>query len=149
MDGTDATVAAALESVLKLCAEGACDISHAELTDAIAICGAHTPGLTSALKLYTLEFKGTSVYKALNEALRSKARAKCAPFERYTRMLMHAMLAAPVFEGTKVYRGVRGDLRSAHKKGAVVTWPGFTSCTCSLEVQQNEQLSKDTRTRSS
>ena len=160
LDKPDATLAVALARVVEMCAEATCAISATELAVAIAVCdasgadaavysdrvrsrGARTPGGIAALQMYTLEFRGPSVFAALNEALRSKVRAKCAPFRRYIWMLMHAMREAPAFEGPTVYRGVREDredLRPTYKKGRTVTWHGFSSCTSSLEVLQSEQF---------
>jgi len=157
LDKPDATLAVALARVVAMCAENTCAISATELAVAIAVCdasgadaavysdrvrgrGSRTPGGIAALQMYTLEFRGTSVFEALNEALRSKLRSKCAPFRRYIWMLMHAMREAPAFEGPTVYRGVREDLRSTYKKGRTVTWHGLSSCTSSLEVLQSEQF---------
>ncbi|NDC43241.1 MAG: hypothetical protein EBZ77_17120, partial [Chitinophagia bacterium] len=157
LDKPDETLAVALARVVAMCAENTCAISATELAVAIAVCdasgadaavysdrvrgrGSRTPGGIAALQMYTLEFRGTSVFEALNEALRSKLRSKCAPFRRYIWMLMHAMREAPAFEGPTVYRGVREDLRSTYKKGRTVTWHGFSSCTSSLEVLQSEQF---------
>ena len=152
----DATLAAALARVVAMCAEGACAVSRTELDVSIAVCDAsgvdaamysdrvrgrasRTPGGIAALQMYTLEFSGKSVYEALNEALRSKERAKCAPYRRYIWMLMHAMREAPEFDGQAVYRGVRADLRATYKKGRTVTWHQFSSCTSTIEVLQSEQ----------
>jgi TPR repeat protein len=152
----DPTLAVALARVLVMCEEGkegACAISATELAVSIAS-GAdaavysdrvrsresRTRGGIAALQMYTLEFSGTSVFEALNEALRSKVRAKCAPFRWYIWMLMHAMREAPAFDVATVYRGVREDLRATYKKGRTVTWHGFSSCTTSLGVLQSEQF---------
>ena len=155
LDEPDATLAVALARVAALCAEGDCAISATELAVSIAVCdasgadtslysdrvrGSRTAGGIAALQMYTLEFRGTSVFAALNEALRSKVRARCAPFRRYIWMLMHAMREAPAFDGATIFRGVREDLRATYKKGRTVTWSGFSSCTSSLEVLQNEQF---------
>jgi TPR repeat protein len=155
LDKPDPTLAVALARVLALCMEGACEISATELAVAIAVCdasgadavvysdrarGSRTSGGIAALQMYSLEFTGTSVFEALNEALRSKVRAKCALFRRYIWMMMHAMREAPAFEGATVYRGVREDLRTTYKKGRTVTWHGFSSCTTSIEVLQSDQF---------
>ena len=150
-DEPDATLAVALARVVELCAEGACAISATELAVSIAVCdasalysdrvrGSRTAGGIAALQMYTLEFRGASVFAALNEALRSKVRAECVPFRRYIWMLMHAMREAPAFDGATIFRGVREDLRATYKKGRTVTWSGFSSCTSSLEALQNEQF---------
>ena len=155
LDEPDATLAVALARVAALCAEGDCAISATELAVSIAVCdasgadsalysdrvrGSRTAGGIAALQMYTLEFRGTSVFAALNEALRSKVRARCVPFRRYIWMLMHAMREAPAFDGATIFRGVHEDLRATYKKGRTVTWSGFSSCTSSLDVLQNEQF---------
>ena len=88
LDEPDPTLAVALARVVALCAEGACAISATELAVSIAVCDAsgadaalysdrvrsrasRTAGGIAALQMYTLEFRGASVFAALNEALRS------------------------------------------------------------------------------
>ena len=153
----DATLADALADVLVACKAGKCAIPANELIIAIQVCDEsgvdakeHNPrakecrilaaGIAS-IQLYSMEFQsGPSLYDELNAALRDKDRSKCKPLQKYIWQLMHALRDSPPFDGAVVYRGVRKDLRAMYPKGRVVTWHQFSSCTCSLEVQQSEQF---------
>ena len=46
-----------------------------------------------------------------------------------------------------VYRGVKLDLSAQYPKGSTVTWWGFSSCTTSVDVLNNEQFLGQSGTR--
>ena len=114
-----------------------------DLTCAIAICdecgraqakGRRKAVGLAALKMYTSEYP--CVYVELNAAMRNNDAAAIEPYGRYVTTMVEAMLVSPRFDGSTVYRGIKLDMRAACKKGAVLVWPEFASCTSSIETQE-------------
>jgi len=94
---------------------------------------------SAAIMLYTLEWepKEESVYFKLNKALREPDRQALKPWFLYLKLLFSALSLLPSSSCT-VYRGVKLDLKHRYKKGQKVVWWGFSSCTSSMDVLNNE-----------
>ncbi|CAF3372500.1 unnamed protein product [Rotaria socialis] len=102
-------------------------------------------GLTSdesaSIMLYTYESKPQkdSLYAKLNEALRSEQRDNLTPWFLYLRLIMTALARLPS-QYCNVVRGINGNLWSEYPKGKTFIWWGFSSCTSSVDVLENEQF---------
>jgi hypothetical protein len=90
------------------------------------------------LLLYTVEFPNSpSLYKVLNTRLNNPNRKLMKPFLRYIWLLLRALVKCPVSPYRMVYRGINGvDLTSHYKNNHIFEWHQFSSCSCSLEVQE-------------
>jgi hypothetical protein len=102
-------------------------------------------GLTSdesaSIMLYTYESKPQkdSLYVKLNETLRSEQRDNLVPWFLYLRLIMTALARLPS-QCCTVVRGINGNLWSEYPKGKTFIWWGFSSCTSSVDVLENEQF---------
>ncbi len=78
----------------------------------------------SMIGLYSSEFQSRgSFYSVLNAHLRLKQRKALRPFIKSIYLMMWALSKCPSFDGTTVYRGVRGhDIAKEYVKGKTVTW---------------------------
>ena len=93
--------------------------------------------------LYSLEWSPSenSFYCILNNMLRSTSRqAQLPPWFLYLRLLITALSKLPSTPGRTVYRGVKMDLRDEYAVGSTRVWWGFSSCTTSISVLQNDQF---------
>ncbi|CAF0821056.1 unnamed protein product [Didymodactylos carnosus] len=85
---------------------------------------------SAAIRLYTMQ----SLFKHLNEILRSKVRAELLrPWLPYLKLLLMALYKLPSVKKT-VWRGTNLDLSTLYKQGDRCTWWGFSSCTESITV---------------
>jgi hypothetical protein len=90
-----------------------------------------------AVLLYTCEFPDvTSFYVILNQKLNEPDRNHVKPFVRYIWMLLRALVKCPVSPCRLVYRGIKNsDLTPHYLKDQEFEWHQFSSCSCSIEVQ--------------
>jgi len=115
-------------------------------------CNEPEDGLTSdesaSIMLYTYESMPHehSLYVILNATLRSEQRQKLIPWFRYLRLILTALARLPS-ERRFVNRGVKEDLRAQYPIGKTFIWWGFSSCTSSIGVLENEQFFGKTGTR--
>ena len=103
---------------------------------------------SASIMLYTYESipQKNSLYIILNATLRSEQRQKLTPWFLYLRLILTA-LARLRSERCFVNRGVKEDLRAQYPRGASFIWWGFSSCTSSIEVLENEQFFGKSGTR--
>ena len=98
---------------------------------------------SASIMLYSLEWSPSenSFYCILNNMLRSTSRqAQLPPWFLYLRLLITALSKLPSTPGRTVYRGVKMDLRDEYAVGSTRVWWGFSSCTTSISVLQNDQF---------
>ncbi|CAF1334037.1 unnamed protein product [Rotaria sp. Silwood1] len=96
---------------------------------------------SASIMLYTYESMPheDSLYVKLNETLRSEQRKNLIPWFLYLRLILTALARLPT-ERRSVFRGVKENLSAEYPKGKVFIWWGFSSCTSSVEVLENEQF---------
>ena len=96
---------------------------------------------SAAIVLYTLEWysKEECVYYTLNHSLCQKDCTLLKPWFLYLKLFFSALSLLPSTHRT-VYRGVRGDLRSAYTEGKTIVWWGFSSCTSKIDVLKKEDF---------
>ncbi|CAF3556899.1 unnamed protein product, partial [Rotaria socialis] len=107
-------------------------------------CAEISPGKLSideaaSITLYSMEWKPQDecLYHVLNKTLRNENRQKLEPWFLFLKLILTALAHLPSMART-VYRGVKQDLRKEHPKGKIFVWWGFSSCTTTLDVLQNE-----------
>jgi hypothetical protein len=103
---------------------------------------------SASIMLYTYESMPHkhSLYIILNATLREEQRQKLIPWFRYLRLVLTALARLPS-ERCFVNRGVKEDLRAQYPIGKSFIWWGFSSCTSSIGVLENEQFFGKTGTR--
>ncbi|CAF3201227.1 unnamed protein product [Rotaria socialis] len=96
---------------------------------------------SAAIMLYTYESMPheDSLYVKLNDSLRSEQRKNLIPWFLYLRLILTALARLPS-ECSAILRGVKEDLSAEYSKGKTFIWWGFSSCTSSIEVLENEQF---------
>lgn len=118
------------------------------ISDYIAFAVTNTPnepphGLTcdqsAAIRLYTMEWhhRDDSLYFILNKTLKSQSREKLRPWHKYLKLLLTALVRVPCEPVQTVWRGVKMDVSQDFASGTNVTWWGFSSCTKSLSLLEN------------
>jgi surface protein len=87
--------------------------------------------------LYTCEFGGVpSLYAVLNKKLNMPDRNHVMPFVKYIWLLLRALVKCPLSPCRMVYRGIKNvDLAPHYPNDHEFEWHQFSSCSCSLEVQ--------------
>ncbi|CAF1339780.1 unnamed protein product [Adineta steineri] len=103
---------------------------------------------SASIILYSLQWYPyeESFYYVLNKTLRTEDRKKLVPWFLYLKLVLTALSKLPPVQRT-VFRGVNGDMRKYYKKGETVIWWGFSSCTATMDVLENEQFLRLTGTR--
>ncbi|CAF4996205.1 unnamed protein product, partial [Rotaria sp. Silwood1] len=103
---------------------------------------------SASIMLYTYESMPHehSLYVILNATLRSEQRQKLTPWFLYLRLALTALSRLPS-KHCFVNRGVREDLRAQYPIGKTFIWWGFSSCTSSIGVLENEQFFGKSGTR--
>ncbi|CAF3730283.1 unnamed protein product [Adineta steineri] len=96
---------------------------------------------SASIMLYSMEWEphDKCLYFVLNAALRTEDRRKLKPWFLYLKLILTALEKLP-FTRRHVFRGVNLDLSDQYTKGKKFVWWGFSSCTTSLEVLENEQF---------
>jgi hypothetical protein len=108
-----------------------------------------SPDESAAIMLYTTEWEPTndSLYFILNSTLRTENRMKLKPWFLYLRLILNALSRLPSIGGRTVYRGIRLNMRHTHPPDKIFVWWGFSSCTTSINVLEEEQFLGKTGTR--
>ena len=102
-------------------------------------------GLTSdelaSIRLYSMDWEPSdkSFYATLNKTLRAENRQQLKPWFLYLRLVLTALTQLPSSRLT-VFRGVKMDLRADYPEGLTFIWWGFTSCTSTVKVLENDQF---------
>jgi hypothetical protein len=94
---------------------------------------------SAAIRLYTIEWneQHRSLYSMLNHTLKKADRVDLRPYFRYMKLFLTALVKLPCVPPLAVWRGVTKDMSAEFSPGTSVTWWGFSSCTISLKVLQN------------
>ncbi|CAF1118820.1 unnamed protein product [Adineta steineri] len=96
---------------------------------------------SASIMLYSMEWEphDECLYFALNATLRTEDRRKLKPWFSYLKLILTALEKLPSTLRS-VFRGVNLDLSKQYTKEKSFVWWGFSSCTTSIEVLQNEQF---------
>ena len=104
---------------------------------------------SASLMLYSMEWEPQEecLYYVLNATLRMENRRKLVPWFSYLKLVLTAFARLPS-QHRFVYRGIKQDMRKDYPKGETIIWWGFSSCTSTMDVLENDQFlgSKGTRT---
>jgi len=94
---------------------------------------------SASIMLYSMEWTPIehSFYRILNATLRSEKRQNLKPWFRYLRLFIFALSKLKSVSGT-IYRGVKMDLRHDYPVNKEFIWWGFSSCTTSIHVLEND-----------
>ncbi|CAF4929554.1 unnamed protein product, partial [Rotaria sp. Silwood1] len=103
---------------------------------------------SASIMLYSMEWEpqNESLYFVLNATLRAEDRKKLKPWFMYLKLILTAFSLLPPTRRF-VYRGVKCDMRKGYPKDATIIWWGFSSCTTTIDVLENEQFLGSTGTR--
>ena len=95
---------------------------------------------SAAIRLYTMEWEETcqSLYSKLNRTLKIPNPEDLRPYNPYLKLFLTAVVKLPCQIPQTVWRGVTKDLSNEFAPGTLVTWWGFSSCTISLTVLENQ-----------
>ncbi|CAF1517408.1 unnamed protein product [Adineta steineri] len=96
---------------------------------------------SASIMLYSMEWEphAKCLYFALNAALRTEDRRKLKPWFSYLKLILTALEKLPS-TGCNVFRGVNLDLSEQYTEGKTFVWWGFSSCTTSMGILENEQF---------
>lgn len=110
-------------------------------------------GLTSdesaAVILYTMEWpeREESLYYVLNSTLYAEKRSLLKPWFLYLKLVLTGLDKIPSLEGRTFYRGVKQNLSDTYRSGETIIWWGFSSCTSTIDVLDNEEYLGNRGTR--
>jgi hypothetical protein len=95
----------------------------------------------ASIRLYTLEWepREKSFFYILNQTLRAEDRTKLRPWFLFLKLILTALGKLPSIS-TQVFRGVKLDLSNQYSEGTIFIWWGFSSCTSSANVLENDQF---------
>ncbi|CAF1555403.1 unnamed protein product [Rotaria magnacalcarata] len=96
---------------------------------------------SASIMLYTYESmpREDSLYVKLNATLRSEQRKNLVPWFLYLRLILTALARLPS-KRRSVFRGVKENLWFDYPTGKIFIWWGFSSCTSSVGVLENEEF---------
>ncbi|CAF1495820.1 unnamed protein product, partial [Adineta steineri] len=96
---------------------------------------------SASIMLYSMDWEPQEacLYFALNAALRTEDRPKLKPWFSYLRLILTALEKLPSTPRS-VFRGVKLNLSEKYPEGRTFIWWGFSSCTTSMGVLENEQF---------
>jgi hypothetical protein len=99
--------------------------------------------------LYTIEWElnKNSLYFILNSTLRRGDKKEVKPWFLYLKLVLTALSRLPSIGGRTVYRGVKLNMSHMFPQGKIVIWQGFSSCTTSINVLENDHFLGKTGTR--
>jgi hypothetical protein len=98
---------------------------------------------SAAVYIYTMEWNENSLYRVLNNALRSEQRHATKGWFPYLKLFDTALDKLPTFKGN-VWRGVPVNIGKNFIKDQIITWWSFNSCSSSVDVIQS-LLGKNTQ----
>jgi hypothetical protein len=104
---------------------------------------------SASIMLYSMDWEPQEecLYQVLNATLRAENRRKLVPWFLFLKLIMTAFARLPSSNCSVVYRGIKRDMRKEYPKGATIIWWGFSSCTATIDVLENEQFLGSTGTR--
>ena len=98
---------------------------------------------SSSITLHSMEWnpREKSFYCILNETLWGKRREiLLPPWLKFLRLFFTSLSELPSANHRIIYRGVKIDLRDQYKINERIVWWGFSSCTKTLDVLENEEF---------
>ncbi|CAF4770634.1 unnamed protein product [Rotaria sp. Silwood2] len=103
---------------------------------------------SASIMLYSMESepKENSFNLILNRTLRDENRDKLKPWLLYLKLFMKSLSKLPSIH-CYVYRGVQIDLSNEYPQGKTFIWWGFSLCTRSIEIFENEKYIDKTNQR--
>jgi hypothetical protein len=104
-----------------------------------------TPDESASIKIFTMEMQETSLYRSLNEVLRSEERQRIKPWFPYLKLFMTALHKVPSFKGV-VWRAVSMDIADQYPKGQRGVWWSITSASPDGSVVQHFMSGSGKRT---
>jgi hypothetical protein len=90
---------------------------------------------SAAVFLYSMEGGDNSLYRLLNETLRSKNRRAAKLWFGYLKLFDTALNKLPTVRKS-IWRGMNGDFSHMYKKDDILTWWSVSSCSVSMTVAQ-------------
>ncbi|CAF1013724.1 unnamed protein product [Adineta steineri] len=96
---------------------------------------------SAAIMLYSMEWEPHEecLSFALNAALRTEDRKELKPWFSYLKLILTALEKLPSTP-SNVFRGMNLDLSNRYSVRKTFVWWGFSSCTTSIEVLEEEQI---------
>jgi hypothetical protein len=96
---------------------------------------------SASIILYSMKWEPQEqcLYHVLNQTLRSEQRKKLKPWFLYLKLILTALSRLPSSRQV-VFRGIKCDMRKDYPEGETIYWWGFSSCTTTMEILQNEQF---------
>ncbi|CAF0788757.1 unnamed protein product [Adineta steineri] len=91
---------------------------------------------SASIMLYTMELEEASVYRPLNQALRSEERSVIKPWLPYLKIFMTALRKLPSIRGV-VWRTVQANVRDQYKRGERGVWWGVSSMATDPEILES------------
>lgn len=94
---------------------------------------------SASIRLYTIEWQNPhrSLYSMLNYTLKTANRNDLQPYFKYLKLFLTALVKLPCVQQQTVWRGVTKDLSGNFPSGTRLTWWGFSSCTATMTVLNN------------
>ena len=96
---------------------------------------------SAAIYIYTMEWDETSLYRVLNNALRSENREELKIWFPYLKLFDTALSKLPTVKEV-IWRGVPLDIGQSFTKNQVVTWWSISSCSSSVDVIKTFLMNK-------
>ncbi|CAF1325205.1 unnamed protein product [Adineta steineri] len=96
---------------------------------------------SASIMLYSMDWEPHEecLYFALNATLRTEDRSKLKTWFSYLKLILIALEKLPSTR-CNVFRGVNLNLSEQYTEGKTFIWWGFSSCTTSMGVLENEQF---------
>ena len=91
---------------------------------------------SAAIYIYTMEWGDTSLYRLLNQALRSEDRQSLKIWYPYLKLFDTALEKLPR-EKEVIWRGVPLDIGKNYSENQIITWWSINSCSSSVNVIKN------------
>ncbi|CAF4958711.1 unnamed protein product, partial [Rotaria sp. Silwood1] len=101
-----------------------------------------TSGESASIILYSMEWskKEESLYYILNSTLRKEKRDLLQPWFLYLKLMLTGLGKLPSIIGRTFFRGVKGDFSKNYQQGNKIVWWGFSSCTSTINVLEQEEI---------
>ncbi|CAF5129998.1 unnamed protein product, partial [Rotaria sp. Silwood1] len=101
-----------------------------------------TSGESASIMLYSMEWnkKEESLYYILNSTLRKEKRDLLQPWFLYLKLMLTGLGKLPSIIGRTFFRGVKGDFSKNYQQGNKIVWWGFSSCTSTINVLEQEEI---------
>jgi hypothetical protein len=96
---------------------------------------------SASIILYSMDWEPQEqcLYYVLNQTLRAKNRKQLIPWFLYLKLILTSLSHLPSSHRV-VFRGIKCDIRKDYPEGETIYWWGFSSCTATIKVLENEQF---------